>query len=416
MSRWHACAAAAALLAGSIASAQPVPTAADARGRLISVQLLTMGQGDEIWEKFGHNALWITDAGTGADVAWNWGMFDFAQPGFLARFLTGNTLYWMDGFPVGPTLRMYESRNRAVTAQALALTPAQRVALDSFARWNARPENRYYRYDYFLDNCSTRIRDALDKVLGGAIRRQTEHVPTGTTFRWHTQRLLEGDPLPYVGVTIALGQPADDEISAWQEMFLPVRMLDHLRRVRVDTGGGALVPLVTQERPVVTARRSPESPVAHRYTRYFLGVGVALGVVLLLAGTAAHGAPRALFTTLATGWLLLGGTIGTILVLAWAFTRHVFWYRNENLFLLNPLLLALAVMLPLAMRATASPALRRRTLGLARLMALCTLLALVLKALPWFYQRNWEVIALALPPNLAIAAVLWKSAGRRAKP
>ena len=379
-----------------------------APGAEISVQLLTMGQGDEIFERFGHNALWISNRRTGTDVAWNWGLFDFEQPGFVGRFLTGNTRYWMDGFDARQTLRLYESRNRAVVAQDLLLGTAQRAQLSEFLRWNARPENKFYQYDYFLDNCSTRLRDALDRVVGGAIKRQTQGVGTGTTFRSHTQRLLEDMPLTYAGITIALGQPADREISVWEEMFLPVRMRARLAQVMVDTGGGAGVSLVRSERIAVGATRAPERDVAGSYKRYFLGAGVALGALLLVTGMGRHPAARIAFTMLSVAWLAAGGIIGLILALAWGVTRHVFWYRNENLFLLNPLLLVLAVLIPLAMRQSASPRARRNAWHSTAVVAGLSVLAVVVKALPWFFQRNWEVIALVLPVHVALAVLMWR--------
>lgn len=399
-----------ALATGTMARAQTVVPGAET-----SVQLLTMGQGDEIWERFGHNALWISNARTGAEIAYNWGLFDFAQPGFVARFLTGNTMYWMDGFDAGATIRQYESRNRAVVAQELRLTAPQRAALDELLRLNSRPENKFYRYDYFLDNCSTRLRNALDRVLGGAIRRQTAQVRTGTTFRSHTQRLLEEMPLTYAGITIALGQPADREISAWEEMFLPMRLREHLGRIRVDTGGGTLVPLVRGERVVSRAMREPERAVAGNFTRYFLGAGIGLGVLLLVTGIIRHPVARAVFATLATAWLAIGGMVGLILALAWGFTRHIFWYRNENLLLVNPLLLVLAVLVPLALRARAGRVTRDRTFRLAAGIAALSVLALLVKALPWFYQRNWEVIAFVLPVHIGLALVLWIERSRGGK-
>ena len=382
-------------------------------GAEISVQLLTMGQGDELFERFGHNAIWISNTRTGADVAWNWGLFDFKQPGFVGRFLTGNTRYWMDGFDAFQTLRSYEARNRAVVAQELLLGTAQRAQLNEFLRWNARPENKFYQYDYFLDNCSTRLRDALDMVVGGAIKRQTQGVGSGTTFRSHTQRLLEDMPLTYAGITIALGQPADREISVWEEMFLPVRLRARLSRITIDSGGGAIVSMVRSERLAVEATRTPEREVAGSYERYFLGAGVALGALLLVTGMARHPVPRFAFATLSVTWLAVGGIIGLILALAWGVTRHVFWYRNENLFLLNPLLLVLAVLIPLAMRRSASERARRITWLLAAVVAGLSVLAVVVKALPWFFQHNWEVIALVLPAHVALAVVMWKKATSR---
>src|SRR3989304_4039010 len=104
---------------------------------------------------------------TGLDSAWNWGMYDFTSPGFIPRFLTGETRYWMEGFASLPLIDYYRRNNRAVWEQVLDLDAQEADSLLAFIRWTARPENRFYRYDYYLDNCATRVRDALDTVLRG---------------------------------------------------------------------------------------------------------------------------------------------------------------------------------------------------------------------------------------------------------
>ena len=126
------------------------------------VLLMTMGQGDEVFEKFGHNAIVVWDDAAGEPLAYNWGMFDFNQPNFLGRFLTGDTKYWMEPRSFERTMRDYQALNRTVTVQQLQLTPAQKTRLLALLAENATEENKFYRYDYYRDNCSTRARDAIE--------------------------------------------------------------------------------------------------------------------------------------------------------------------------------------------------------------------------------------------------------------
>src|SRR5687768_6828008 len=168
--------------------AQP-PAAADSG---IRVTLLTMGQGDQVYELFGHNALWIHDPALPYDIVYNWGVFDFRTPGFLGRFLLGDMRYMMAGETIENTIANYKYLNRRVWAQELDLTVAEKRALVDYVNWNARPENVQYRYDYYLDNCSTRVRDALDRVLGGRLRTYLKGIPTDETYRSHSLRLMQG--------------------------------------------------------------------------------------------------------------------------------------------------------------------------------------------------------------------------------
>ncbi|MFO0272439.1 MAG: DUF4105 domain-containing protein, partial [Gemmatimonadota bacterium] len=161
-------AASAALGLAASAGAAPVraQVLAPPDGSQLKVYLLTMGQGEAIWERFGHNALVIRDLRTNVGTAWNWGLFDFAAPDFLTRFLTGDTRYWMAGDDFGRTIEAYRWMNRTLWLQELAIPDSAKVALAQAVAANAVGDATYYRYDYFLDNCSTRVRDALDRAIG----------------------------------------------------------------------------------------------------------------------------------------------------------------------------------------------------------------------------------------------------------
>ena len=167
---------------------------------VLTVYLMTMGPGRQVWERFGHNAIWIHDPVHGTDQTYNYGLFDFHQQNFLLRFVQGRMWYWMRGYPAQSYVESYRRANRSVWVQELEIPPAARRELQRFLEWNELPENRFYHYDYYRDNCSTRVRDALDRALGGAIRGATAELPSGKTYRFHTQRLTTNDPPIYTGL------------------------------------------------------------------------------------------------------------------------------------------------------------------------------------------------------------------------
>ncbi|HYD52632.1 MAG TPA: DUF4105 domain-containing protein, partial [Gemmatimonadaceae bacterium] len=354
----------------------------EASGAELTISVLTFGQGDPIWERFGHNALRIRDARDGSDIAYNWGTFDFQQPNFLGRFLTGNTLYWLDTATTPLMVEYYERvLDRTAVEQVLALTPAQRVRVRDFVRWNLREENRNYRYDYFIDNCSTRLRDAIDFGVGGALKPALRARPSAHTFRSESLRLMAGMPLPQAGMHIALAEPADEALTAWEESFVPMRLMERLRQVRVPDGAGDR-PLVASEAVLYASTREPEERSGPTLVGRFLVVGLLLaGLVVLLARRATRGGRRARtwLGVVGAAWGLLAGLMGVVLALAWSVTRHIFWYRNENLLQLAPLALLLVVAVPLALH---RPRWRAAGLGLLLLLLGASVLGLVLKPLP----------------------------------
>ncbi len=373
----------------------------------VTVTLVTFGSGGEVFERFGHNALWFHDPVTMQDAAYHWGLFSFNEPGFLLRFLTGDTKYWMGAVDAQALIASEQRRGRPITLQRLNLTPEQVRKLRDLVQWNERPENRFYRYDYFADNCSTRLRDALDGVLGGAIRRATDSVTTALSYRRESVRLTAGDQPVQAGIDIALGRPADVPLTEWQSFFIPMRLRDAARTIRIASPNGSAVPLVADERVLplppepVPVPEAPASPrLAPRYA--LLGILLAafvmgLRVMMLSRRSAAWG--LALF---GSAWSLLCGLLGVILILAWAATKHVFWAWNENLLLLTPISLVLVFLFPAAILSARH---ERAARMIAALVAVLGLIAFALAVVPGG-QENRAIVALFLPVHLAFAWAL----------
>jgi hypothetical protein len=396
----------------AVAGSQVIPfiprTPAGEPGSELTVYLLTFGQGSEVWELFGHNAIWIKDGAKGTDITYNWGMFDFNQPNFLGRFLTGDTRYWMEGIDLESTLQSYTQRNRSILAQQLNLTPPQRLQLKHALELNALPQNKFYRYDYYRDNCSTRLRDMLDRALGGQLQTATTTRMTSETYRTHTLRLTAGNLPLYAGIALGAGHPADKPISMWDEMFLPVRMANHVRMVSVTDSLGTRVPLVRSEMALFTAGRAPERAVPPNYLPWFVAAGIILGGALIaVVSRAEMGSRVALFaaTALATLWSLVAGIAGTALVAAWVFTQHYFMSRNENVLHFNPLSLALIVLIPLSIYGLRGISKARR---LSAVVAALSLFGFIAQGVPFFDQSNGEILAVALPLNLAVVWTVYR--------
>jgi hypothetical protein len=378
--------------------------AADSAGARLKVMLLTMGPGDQVWEKFGHNALWVHDPASGEDLAYNYGMFDFQQANFYSNFARGHMLYWMQAFDALGTVEAYARQNRSVWVQELDLTPRQKLELKSFLEWNAREENKFYRYDYYRDNCSTRVRDVIDRVVGGAVRRQFGPVPSRVTYRSETERLTADDVPTYTGLMIGLAEPADVPISAWDEMFLPMSLRDHLRKARVPGPDGEMVPLVKNERmAVASAGREPTRTEPPRRIPVYLLVGTLIGIVLMALAWKAHRSrgARIGYAVLAGLWTLVTGVGGVVLAALWLFTDHAIAYRNENLFQLDPISLPLVVLLPaLAFGARWATRWGPR---IAQWVGYLSIVGFAVQVLPGIDQVNGVVIALAMPINMALA-------------
>ena len=402
-------------------SAQVPPSSPDgARGdtltaRRLQVSLLTFGQGTPVFERFGHNAIRIADPLIGLDISWNWGMFSFDEPNFLGRFLSGTSRYWVEGFGTVPLLAYYQEHDRQTVEQVLNLSGAQKLELLRFVRWNELEENKYYPYDYFLDNCSTRVRDALDRVLGGALRRAWTDSLSAHSFRGEALRLTEGAPVSRLGIDIALGTPADRRMTAWEEMYVPMRLRDRIRGIMVPGPDGVPVSLVKSERVVFTSMRSPEAAAPTVLPGLYVVVALAALVPLALFGglaflsalrgrwPGAQRLSRVVIAVIAAAWYAGTGLIGLAVAFMEMFSKHVFWYGNWNVLLLSPLGLAAAWFVP---RAVVGGHGARVARWLSGISGVCALVALAVSVLGAIGQSTGAVVVAFAPATMYLALLV----------
>ena len=273
-------------------------TAASAATPRIGV--MTMQPGEIFFERFGHNAIVVDDPDAPAPLSYNFGFFDPGEPGFVWRFVKGDMRYLLAVLPMSDDLVYYREVGRGVSIQWLDLTPAQARGLADALAFNARPENARYRYEYFTDNCSTRVRDALDKALGGTLRKQLEGRSTGDTFRSESVRLASPATWMWLGFDIGLGPYADRPLSRWEDAFVPMRLAESLREAKNTEG-----------RPLV---REESLLLAHR--------------------------PRVLGAVALPFWTVLG-LLACVMAFLWCCTAHIAGWENRNLLVFSPLCLLL---------------------------------------------------------------------------
>jgi hypothetical protein len=208
------------------------------------ISLITILPGDPVHTFAGHSAFRIHAPERDLDRLYNYGTFDFSDPLFIPKFTYGYLRYFLSVSPYRPTVRVYKQQGRPVIEQRLNLTPSQRTALYQFLRENAQPQNRYYQYDFFFDNCSTRIRDALKETLGENVDFSNAPAPN-RSFRRLLDPYVASRPFLDLGFDLGLGLPADQKASAWEAMFLPGHLKEAFAHATVSANGTRR-PLVAQ--------------------------------------------------------------------------------------------------------------------------------------------------------------------------
>ncbi len=288
------------------------------------ISLLTCGPGDELYSTFGHSAIRVKDPAYG-DIVFNYGTFSFDQPNFYLRFARGRLLYRLSVEPYSHFREYYVYTNRFIIEQELNLTLEQRQRLYELLEENYRPENREYPYHFFYDNCSTRIRDILEKALDNKVDFNYPEDAGQKSFRMMTDEYLIpgkqywGD----YGIDLCLGLPTDNIATPYQEMFLPDYLMDHFERAEIVTETGK-VPLVSNTREVFMTTPQFERPfITPARLNWAL-------FVLVMLFTIVRKTPLRFG---AFDYVLFGiiGLLGVSLALLWIATDHTDARYNMNL-------------------------------------------------------------------------------------
>lgn len=285
----------------------------------LHVSLLTCGPGDEIWAQFGHTAIRVTDSIAGTDIVYNYGTFSFG-PGFEIQFMRGKLLYYVSYYPYEIFLQEYSRDGRRVEEQELLIAPAEEYAISEFLKENAKEENRYYKYDFFFDNCATRIRDAFPKALGHRFKYgSTLPENSQLTFRQIMDTYFYRVHFERLGCNLLLGSRIDKVMTESEVMFLPDYLRDGLEGAKLDNRPAAAEIQVIYEGP----GRVPAGPN--------MPLIVLLGVALLTIMGLMLPKLKWLGNFMSFLFLLVTGLLGTLMLVMWLGTDHQGCQENYNI-------------------------------------------------------------------------------------
>ncbi len=364
-----------------------IPSLSDAA----SVSMVTILPGPSVEALFGHSALRVEDPELDIDRLYNYGTFDFDDPFFIPKFLYGDLQYFLS-VSDGSWLPRYASQfGRPVVEQHLQLSQHQTQQIFEFLEVNARPENRYYRYDFYFDNCSTRILDLFEDVLGDEVDFNYTGELTSSTFRDLLRPYIIGQRHVQSGMNVLLGLPSDERATDREWGFLPDHLYDLFDQGEVMIDGAA-VPLVTETDTVawVEGYERPEPGIDW--------VALLGWLVAIWSGVLAYRewrSPECIATRLHRWFdgvfLFVAGLIGLALTFLWTISLHTVTHPNLNVLWAWPTHILL---LPWLLRARPQPWQR------VYLAVACIVAALVVIAWALLPQ---DLPAVALPLSLALA-------------
>ncbi|MCB0494817.1 MAG: DUF4105 domain-containing protein [Cyclobacteriaceae bacterium] len=292
------------------------------------VMVLTVSPGhEELYAAFGHSAIYISDPVNRIDRVYNYGTYYYNQPHFYLNFARGYLLYGLSVSTYERFQGYYAYFNRQVVAQYLDLSLDQAQQVYDFLENNALPENSMYYYDYFYDNCATKIRDVFEEVLGSDFKIP-EHFtknPDHTIRQLTDHYIKEEFPWGKLGIDICLGLPMDKALTDNEYMYLPDFLYQGFEAAKIKKDS-TWAPAVAAERTLLYSRPM-DYPMPWFTPMVAFSALAVMGLLMLLV-------------QIKKGWLFrwfdftvffVIGAIGLLLTLLWTATDHHAAADNFNL-------------------------------------------------------------------------------------
>jgi hypothetical protein len=351
------------------------------------ISILTIGPGAELYDKFGHSAFRIKDSLSGVDVVFNYGVYDFDTPNFYTKFAQGKLLYELRVSYYQSFFESYVAQNRWVKEQVLNLNQEEKQGISNFLWINARPENKKYKYDFFYDNCATKIRDVTWKVLGNNLEFKEDHLKEELTFRQLIQQNLQANSWGSLGINVALGSIIDRKAKPIEYQFLPDYVYEGVANAVVNRNGEA-------ERLVKTTNilfENTPTPPKSNFLLSPLFIMSLLGLLIIFI-TYRDFKEKTRNRYLDALIFFFTGLIGVFLLLLWFATDHTATANNYNLLWAFPISLFLILVIA---KKNISPKVKR--------FVILLLLLLALLVMHWI--TGVQVFAIGLTPMLLSLAI-----------
>ncbi|WP_237701151.1 DUF4105 domain-containing protein [Maribacter sp. HTCC2170] len=297
------------------------------------ISVLTCGSGDQLYSTFGHSAFRVQDKAVGIDVVYNYGVFDFRSKNFYGKFAKGKLDYTLARQQYSNFIREYKYDQRWVNEQQLELTQLERNELFKFLENNYLPENRAYQYDFFYNNCSTKIWDVLKNVFGNRLSIDENYLQKQFTHRELIHQNMPTNSWSAFGIDLALGAVIDDMATPKEHMFLPSYIMQQLNTSLLDSE--AIAP-----QQIAIYKPTPIENTNNFFLTPLFWSLVLMTIVFVVTYFDFKKAKR-------SGWLdfsllLFTGVAGVIIFFLWFLTDHTATASNYNILWAFPLNLNLA--------------------------------------------------------------------------
>lgn len=295
--------------------------------------LLTCFPGKDVTTIYGHSAIRILNTSDRLDSVFSWGVYDFSAPNFAWKFAKGRLKYRIEGDLYNRFLIEYFLEQRSVISQKINLTNEEKELLIFLINNNMKPENKFYLYNFFYDNCSSRVRDIIEKTIGERLIYPKEYIKDQPSFREMINKAQKPMPWYTFGTDLLIGTSGDKEADFRDQMFLPEDLMKNLSLTMIKSSD-TIIPLL--QKPVTVFDFKPTYMTYKKFFSPLFMFGILFIIILILSFLK----KRQKIIDFTDKLLFFAFSVLSILMVFFnLFTDHQAMKMNLNIIWLNPFII-----------------------------------------------------------------------------
>ena len=296
------------------------------------ISVLTIGPGNNLNDAFGHSGIRLKTSYS--DIVYDFGRYNFEAPNFYLNFARGKLNYLQGKANYNNLVNFYKQQNRSIKEQILNLSAEEKQSVYTFLETNYAKNQGAYLYDFFYDNCATKIRDVIENATNGNIDYQLPGNYEDKTFRTLIQDELHPNAWGSLGIDIALGAIIDRTATPREHMFLPKNIHAFYSKATINNRQ-----LVSNSKTIINSDTKFKNGTFLLSPIFVLSL---IAILIIYITFNDHKKQRRTKGLDAFIQLILG-IIGILLTLLWFGTDHTATGYNYNLLWAFPLSLVMVI-------------------------------------------------------------------------
>ena len=295
-----------------------------------TISILTVSPGKDLADAFGHSGIRVIDRELNYDMVFNFGIYDFQAPNFYSNFIKGRPIYSLGINNYNRFLNNYKNQKRGIIEHKIQISNDKKNTLIQLLLENSKPENRFYIYDYFNENCSTKVADLFIENLNDDSFSTQINLPkkSNDSYRSLIYQMIPKNSWGSLGIDICLGSVIDQDINYRQTFFLPSKFGKFLDKIE------SVNPEIIESKLVLETPEVPEESAFNLTSPLLVLFFISIFIILLTYRDFKNNKQTKVLDILI---ISITTMIGLLISYLWFFSDHTAASQNYNILWASPL-------------------------------------------------------------------------------